>query len=370
MNQRPGFIVPLESLRGLAALAVALFHSFHLLHVNGGRVFDATLWNVPPGDALLMRLIMVPFNGGAAVTLFFVLSGFVLTLSLDRSQGALPIKSAKFFLRRFLRIYPPMFVNLLLMAGVICLLAFIGWTDRFVTLNDLGRNLLLQDFQINGVTWTMPLELLAAPLLLANWFLGKCLGLVSQFVLLLLAFLMPFTPSLIAISPMAIFSCCFLLGAFVARIPLLPPGHPLLKILPAMEILALVVMLNSRFLLGYTTSWNLVLESVGSAILIGSIARYPTSLAYRFLAAPALCWLGRVSFSFYLYHPIPLLIVFAGLEKFIDPKALAAHPISFSVVIAILSVAAAIPLAAVAYRYIEKPTMRPVTWPSFVAVRK
>jgi peptidoglycan/LPS O-acetylase OafA/YrhL len=86
------FVVGLESIRGLAALSVALFHSFHLLPVDGIRVYDRTLWSVSSADGLLMRLIMIPFNGGAAVSLFFVLSGFVLALSLRRDDRAFASK--------------------------------------------------------------------------------------------------------------------------------------------------------------------------------------------------------------------------------------------------------------------------------------
>jgi len=117
------FIVGLESIRGLAALSVALFHSFHLLPVDGIRVYDITLWNAPSTDGLLMRLIMIPFNGGAAVSLFFVLSGFVLALSLRRDNRALELKAWAFVLRRFFGIYPALAINVGLYAVVIAIIA-------------------------------------------------------------------------------------------------------------------------------------------------------------------------------------------------------------------------------------------------------
>ena len=101
---RKDFIIALESIRGLAALSVALFHSFHLLPVNGVRVYNTTIWNVPSADGLLMRLTMVLFNGGAAVSLFFVLSGFVLALSLHRDERQVGAKASSFFVRRTFRI--------------------------------------------------------------------------------------------------------------------------------------------------------------------------------------------------------------------------------------------------------------------------
>ena len=118
-----GFIIALESIRGLAALSVALFHSFHLLPVDGVRVYDRTLWNIPSTDGLLMRLIMIPFNGGAGVSLFFVLSGFVLALSLYRDDRQAAAKAGSFFARRIFRIYPTLAINIVLIAVVIAAIA-------------------------------------------------------------------------------------------------------------------------------------------------------------------------------------------------------------------------------------------------------
>src|SRR5512138_3594575 len=66
-----GFLHRLESLRGIAALMVAGWHS--------SAVLVATGWSVG-----ILAFLRVFFNGHAAVTLFFVLSGLVLGGSLSR----------------------------------------------------------------------------------------------------------------------------------------------------------------------------------------------------------------------------------------------------------------------------------------------
>src|ERR1700722_17245824 len=141
------FIVALESLRGIAALSVALYHSFHLIPILGVRVYDHRLWDVPSAQALLIRLIMVLFNGSAAVSLFFVLSGFVLALSLRRDKLSLPVKGWAFLLRRFIRIYPSLAINILLIFVAVAVIGpyLPGLALPQFSALQLRDNLLLQD---------------------------------------------------------------------------------------------------------------------------------------------------------------------------------------------------------------------------------
>lgn len=79
------FLTELESVRGLAALSVAIFHSAHIVPVDGKPFFFLKkFYQLDSGSEIVMRLLMTIFSGGAAVSMFFVLSGFVLMLSLMR----------------------------------------------------------------------------------------------------------------------------------------------------------------------------------------------------------------------------------------------------------------------------------------------
>jgi peptidoglycan/LPS O-acetylase OafA/YrhL len=76
----------LDGLRGVAAIAVMLFHSF-----AGGGLFP---------------------NAPLAVDLFFLLSGFVIAYSSDdRLREGMPV--SQFLLRRFIRLYPMVLVGAL-----------------------------------------------------------------------------------------------------------------------------------------------------------------------------------------------------------------------------------------------------------------
>lgn len=84
----------LDGLRGVAALVVVAFHVSALVTWH-----PAALWIAG------MTPLGVVVNGPAAVHVFFVLSGFVLTHSLMRTPGA--AGTLRYCVRRVFRIHPP-----------------------------------------------------------------------------------------------------------------------------------------------------------------------------------------------------------------------------------------------------------------------
>lgn len=90
----------LDGLRGLAALAVFVCHSTEMMVNNPNTL---RVW--PPLRSL--------WDGQAAVVLFFVLSGFVLTLPY---VGPSPkrVDTAPFIVRRLTRLYPAYWTAILL----------------------------------------------------------------------------------------------------------------------------------------------------------------------------------------------------------------------------------------------------------------
>ena len=88
----------LESLRGIAALVVLLCHAFMVVRASGWQQSVIEI-----GGTVL-------FNGKPPVVLFFILSGYVLRLSWDRSSKPLVQRYLIFAFRRVLRIYPAFLV--------------------------------------------------------------------------------------------------------------------------------------------------------------------------------------------------------------------------------------------------------------------
>ena len=91
-----------------------------------------------------------------------------------------------------------------------------------------------------------------------------------------------------------------------------------------------------------------VLSVFGFAGLIYALAGQAGPIG-SFMTTPVIMWLGRVSFSFYLVHSIPL-----ELFHFLSGGILASHPSAIWPVFAV-AVASPFYLAALTYRFIELP---------------
>jgi len=101
MPSRPteGYLVELQSVRGIAAVAVVLHH----------------VWYFYGMPREVRALVDVFLNAHAAIVVFFVLSGFVLAKSLMRTGLSRAVVYG-FFVRRAFRVYP-----LLIFATLVCL---------------------------------------------------------------------------------------------------------------------------------------------------------------------------------------------------------------------------------------------------------
>ncbi|MDP2710868.1 MAG: acyltransferase, partial [Solirubrobacteraceae bacterium] len=159
----------LDSFRGVAAVGILLYHCWLL---SG----EPALGGGPVRDVLS--------SGFLAVTLFFVLSGFVLFLPVARREGVFgPL--APYARRRLARVVPAYYVVLALCLLAYPLLATRGMDGR-VTLDALlAHAVFVQQearllpgyegalgFAVNPVVWTLSLEALFYVLLpfVAGWF--------------------------------------------------------------------------------------------------------------------------------------------------------------------------------------------------------
>lgn len=92
----------LDGLRGLAALSVFLLHAVEIVG-----------WQPNGRDAALWQVLRPIWDGSAAVVLFFVLSGFVLTLPYA-APSSRKIDVLPFIIRRVTRLYPAYWIAILL----------------------------------------------------------------------------------------------------------------------------------------------------------------------------------------------------------------------------------------------------------------
>jgi peptidoglycan/LPS O-acetylase OafA/YrhL len=151
VNMQPrGIYFPgLNGIRTIAAIIVVVFHTDQWSHYFG--LDPIGFW----------KTNMHAF----AVTLFFVLSGFLITYLLiteKKSYGKVNYKS--FYIRRILRIWPVYY--LVLFVGTIALIAFHFWTPRNLSLTFLFHLVLIPNLVFNlgfkaeliGILWSIGAE--------------------------------------------------------------------------------------------------------------------------------------------------------------------------------------------------------------------
>lgn len=132
----------IDALRGIAALLVVLFH----LSTRYDSIYGHTT----------APLVSLPW-GHYGVNLFFMISGFVIFMSLDRTRTALD-----FVVSRLSRLFPTYWAAIIVTSLVISML---GLPDREVSLPDTIANFsmihnLFGIPHVDGVYWTLEIEML------------------------------------------------------------------------------------------------------------------------------------------------------------------------------------------------------------------
>ncbi len=362
----PGFLGRVESLRGLAALMVAICHSQLVFVVDGHE----DLWRLNIADvqglqALATKVLLVLFNGGAAVSLFFVISGLVLGLSLDRQKDEILRSSVSFLLRRALRIYPALILSLLLVQAWLPLIYpapdYVGASLMFQPLYrvpqaaDFFANLFFVSNQMNPVIWTLKIEMEVALLL-------PILHLINRSIpprgnMAVLAFLMWLSTNGHDTSTEK-WVFAFYLGL------MLPEWGPWLvsamRTSPAgLETClgsSLVAFCAARHLL-YGTGYAVVTpfaEGICAMTLLACVVYHPALKWWHVLDWKGIRALGRLSYSFYLFHFIVHYLVGVGLFRLVSTQVLSSYPTVWHGLLGIVSVALTVPLAVVSYRWVEK----------------
>lgn len=131
----------LDALRGIAALMVVVYHYLHLYDARYGHSFAVPDW---------LHL------GQSGVYLFFIVSGFVIFWTLNRSE-----RPMDFVFSRFSRLYPPFWVALIITFAFVSL---VGPSNREVSWETLLVNTtMFHEFfgyaHVDGVYWTLSIEL-------------------------------------------------------------------------------------------------------------------------------------------------------------------------------------------------------------------
>ena len=151
----------LDAARGIAALAVVVWHWQHMYLIGGGKLTDPS---IQPFYGLLL-----PFYeaGWLAVEFFFTLSGFVFFWLYGQSLSQKSLSLGRFWLARFSRLYPLHLLTLLVIAALQVTLMANGH-DSFVyggttwpnfVLNLLFLQYFIPGWTFNGPEWSVGVEI-------------------------------------------------------------------------------------------------------------------------------------------------------------------------------------------------------------------
>jgi peptidoglycan/LPS O-acetylase OafA/YrhL len=174
----------LDAARGLAALAVVVWHWQHVYLIGGGKLTDVA---AQPFFTLLFPFYQA---GWLAVEFFFTLSGFVFFWLYGQAISDGKLSTWKFAVARFSRLYPLHFVTLVLIAAMQGLLLGTGHQSYVyggTTVGNFVLNLLFLQYFIHGWTFNGPEWSVGVEVLLYGLFFIYCRLLRPNWILPLLA---------------------------------------------------------------------------------------------------------------------------------------------------------------------------------------
>jgi len=343
----------LDALRGIACLAVTLFHL-----VNWGPVGDVLPGLLPE---ILTKLISYGWLG---VPVFFVISGFVIAHSTRNFQGTLSY-AINFVLRRFIRLAPPFWLAIL----SVVLLNFVS--NRFIpgriapipTFESVLFHLFFLNKTVKGldeiliVAWTLALEMqfyfLYIVILCGTSYIVRHIvsyksqeAIVCSFAIIgaIFAFSSLLVRSEVSINLPLYFApldwYAFFLGTLLYW--MFEYRATSMKL-----ILLAVILLAATF---YLISWNLYIGfAVITALIVWVVGCY--GHLDDWLSNPVLQCLGKISYSLYLFHTVVGPRVINILYRFVgnSPGAI--------VVIFIVAFLTSILAAHIIYYLVEKPSI-------------
>ncbi len=366
------FSLGLAGLRGFAAVAVVIYHVFHVLPIAGIDGPQEIMVDVFYGPLLAQHVFLGFFNGRGAVTLFFVLSGCVLALSLDRQPRFGLRDMGGYLVRRGFRLYPLLIfaaslgamLQYFMQPGAIeAVSRWVNWHYN-VPNHDLPREWLLNALGVsdtlNSPAWSIRVELLASLIFPVLYLLSlhPWRAAASGVCFVGLMFVLPGNPHRYLL--MNIFTFSFFLGALIPRYgALVANWYGKRDRRGRLLILAATVLpfMFARRLIEPSTFAPppvVLIETLCSAMIVTLVLYRP---APPILTRPFAQILGRVSYGIYLLH---LIVLFALVHIFfpVIPPLEAAGAVPITVFLCIATLAITVAASFATYELLEAPFQR------------
>ncbi len=340
-------------------MAVVFYHA--ILHWPGyyPAVFQAPIQNLPTAELVAAKFFVFLFNGHSAVTLFFVLSGFVLKLSFDRMQGPILTGTLVFVIRRLFRLYPALIVCMLAFGGLALLYRSMGWTG--MPAPDVWA--VLKNASLWQMTWHNPSatvqgELLAVPFLVAMFLMSRVFGASALVFCAILWITSIEAPQFVGNLPnMNTWMFYFALGAVAADRNL---GSFFKSISGPGIGLLIVTFFVLRAVVNFASLSSIVANGLLSAVLIGAIYHQPAgSSVAKFLTTRPIRLLGEISYSLYLLNVLALWVVWEFARQW---SLYEQAPLLTGLGVGVVATLITIPFAYLSKVYVEDAGVRLGKW--------
>lgn len=309
-----------ESIRGLACLAVVFSH-LSLSFIPYLHRFDV---NDIANNSFIYAIHHSPFafwySGTAAVFIFFVLSGYVLSYALCKSPELILTKLKNMCIKRYPRLMIPALISCVIIWAVFNSIKIDshhvgGWLQAYVTQDfslktaiyegTIG-SFLFAESSINWVLWTMTIELFGSFTLFFLIYIKQLhtsLFIIASVVLAALAYWWRGEGFCMGIASFIIGMYFYFYGR---QIPL---------------FIASILLILGLYLAGAhntSASYAWIYQQIGERtyeysnffagiLIVYSILMNPK--LSKVLDQPILIWLGKVSFSVYLLHLVLMYLV-------------------------------------------------------------
>lgn len=354
-------ITAFDTVRGLAALSVVFSHYIGAYGWPTTRAIVKQAWTYTP--------LHIAWDGFAAVSLFYVLSGLVLSLKFFRETSQPDLAGYRltdYLTGRVFRIWPP-YLFVFVLSYV--LRRWVGYFDGAtvphvnnwlfstwggsIPFSQILREAFLiqaNDFALVPQGWTLPIELFISFLVPVGILLAaRNTGWLIFFTLILIG---PLGASYYILH----FAIGILLARYYSAIRLWLEPRRAWKIV----ILLLGLFLYTfRYTLPVYFSWNLkasipwIVTGFGAALLLMVVIA--SERARSLLSLGFLRFIGRVSFSVYLLHFLVIIVLMTRFFHLLDLPA-TASVFGWWLGLA-LTILLTLGLAALTHRFVELPSM-------------
>lgn len=264
-------------------------------------------------------------SGHLGVDIFFVISGYVISASLHKaSGGSFADLFLGFYVRRVKRLVPALVLCVLTTGIAICLFdkdpgvslktgvaSLFGISNIYLWRQTTDYFGALAQLNVFTHTWSLGVEeqfYIFFPLIVrltgfgrrssGHLLFGSVIGTLAVGSLIAFAWLNPAqSPAAFFLMPMRFWElsvgCLTFVAVANARQVALPP-------LKGGSLVALVGLIGALFVPPEFSVYSEIAVVLLAALLIASIC--PQTVSYRLLAHPAMVYVGRISYSLYLWH--------------------------------------------------------------------